>query len=150
MDNRETLRRRLRIQRRRAPRAATHPLAELLALFGGHLLPAFVHSLADSLAYSPLHSPTRIAMPTATKAKSSKQNPAKGQQSNSLPKADLPQSEQRRRQPVPQKHHDSAAERGEDQDPKDRQWNQQNYFRQSRHFRQSLVHVSLPRFLVVP
>jgi hypothetical protein len=114
---------------------------KLLALLGRHLFPALSHSLAHSLAYSPVHSPTRIAMPTATKAKSSEQNPAESQQSERLPEGDLRQSEQGRRQPVPQKHHYFAANPAEDHYPKDRQWRHYHQSRQSRHSHQSLVHV---------
>src|SRR5207253_2889847 len=96
---------RRRIQRCRAPRTIMKALAELLAFLRRHLLPALVHPLAHSLAYSPLHSPTRVAMPTTTRTKASEQNPAEGQQSESLPEANLPESKQRRRQPVPQVHY---------------------------------------------
>ena len=60
---------RVRIQRRRAPSAIMHALAELLALLRRHLIPALVHSLAYSVAYSSLHSPARMAMPAATEPK---------------------------------------------------------------------------------
>src|SRR5882724_5515272 len=121
------------------------PLAELLALLRRHLFPAFSHSLAYSLAYSPLHSSTRIAMPTTTHTKASEQNAAESQQSESLPEGNLPESEQRRRQPVPQEHHYFAADRGEDHYPQDRRWSHPN---QSLHSLLSVVHVSVPHLFV--
>ena len=65
-------------------------VAEPLALLRRHLLPTFGHSLANSLAYSPVHSPARMAMPTATKTKASEEDPAKRQQSDGLPEGDKP------------------------------------------------------------
>src|SRR5580692_7681444 len=76
--------------------------AELLSLLGRHLLPALVHTLVYS---SPHIGAT--AMTATTPA--SEQNPAESQQSDSLPEGDLPPSEQRRQQPVPQMHNELAA-----------------------------------------
>src|SRR5229473_4955359 len=82
-----------------ATRAPT--LAELLALLGRHPLPALGHALVNSLIYSPPHIGAR-AMTTTTPA--SEQNPAESKQSDSLPEGNLPPSEQRRQQPVPETH----------------------------------------------
>jgi hypothetical protein len=125
-----------------------HTLAESFLLLRRHLFPAVAHSLAYSLTYSPFHSPTRIAIPTATKTKASEQNPAESQQSYGLPEGDEPQSEQRWRQPIPQEHHHSTANCGEDHDPQDSQWRYYHQSRQSRHSHQSLVHVSVPHLFV--
>jgi hypothetical protein len=61
----------------------------------------------------------------ATTAKASEQNPAESQQSDSLPERNLPPSEQRRQQPVPQMQHHFAANRDENHD---HQWGQKNPF----------------------
>jgi hypothetical protein len=62
---------------------------------------------------------------TATQAFASEQNPAESQQSDSLPEGNLPPSEQRRQQPVPQLQHDFAANRYEN---RDHQWDQKKPF----------------------
>src|SRR6266699_397745 len=85
-------------------------LAELLALLRRHPLPAFGHS------------PPKIGAMKATTANASEQNPAENQQSDSLPEGNLPPSEQHRQQPVPQMHHQFAANCDEDRHPYDRQW----------------------------
>ena len=53
----------------------------------------------------------------ATTTQASEQNPAESQQSESLPEGNLPPSEQRRQQPVPQMHHHFAANPDEKRDP---------------------------------
>src|ERR1035438_4251358 len=70
----------------RSQAAATraHTLLELLALLGRHPLPAL------------LHSPLKLGAMTAAATKASEQNPAQGQQSETLPEGNLPPSEQRR------------------------------------------------------
>jgi hypothetical protein len=73
--------------------------------------------------------------------KASEQDSAESQQPKGLPEVDRPQSKQRRRQPVPQKLHNFAADPAEDGHPQDRQWSYQKQFRQSRHVLQSLSHV---------
>jgi len=78
-------------------------------------------------------------MTAATKAKASKQNPAESQQSESLQEGNLRQSEQRRRQPIPQKLYYFAANRGEDNYPHDCRWSHPN---------QSLSHVVFPHFFI--
>src|SRR5258708_16865995 len=117
------------------------PLADSLPLLRRHLLPALGQSLTHSLTHSIAHSTSRMGAmrATATKTKASEQNPAESQQAESLPESDLPQSEQHRRQPVPQQHHYSAANRGEDHDRYDRCWSYPN---------QSLSHVSSPHLFV--
>jgi hypothetical protein len=62
----------------------------------------------------------------------SEQNPAESQQSDSLPEGNLPPSEQRRQQPIPQMQHHFAANPREHHHPKDRQWSYPN---------QSLSHI---------
>src|SRR5258706_3285999 len=124
----------IRIQRRRAPRAIMKPLTELLALLRRHLLPALSHA------------PTRMAPTTTTaKTEASEQNSAESQQSDSLPEGNQPQSEQLRRQPIPQKHHYASANRGEDRHPCDRRW---SYPNQSLEFLLSVVHFSVPHLFV--
>ena len=46
----------------------------------------------------------------ATNANASEQNAAESQQSEGLPESDLPPSEQWRKQPVPEMHHQFAAD----------------------------------------
>src|SRR5437660_6499606 len=103
---------------RRLDGAATYPqaLAELLALLGRHSLPAF----GDS--------PPKIGAMKATTTNPSEQKPAQSQQSDSLPEGNLPPYEQHREQPVPQMHHQFAANCDEDRHPYDRQWCYPNQF----------------------
>jgi hypothetical protein len=56
---------------------------------------------------------------TAMTAKATEENPAKSQQSESLPKINLAPSEKHGRQPVPQVHHHFAENRDENCD---REW----------------------------
>jgi hypothetical protein len=58
--------------------------------------------------------------------KSSKQNPAERQKADGLPEGNELQSEQRRRQPVPQQHYYGATKRDEDHYPDDRRGNHPN------------------------
>jgi hypothetical protein len=64
----------------------------------------------------------------ATTTEASEQNPAESQQSDSLPEGDLPPSEQRRQQPIPQMHHYFAANRNESHHRQDRKWGYPNQF----------------------
>jgi hypothetical protein len=73
--------------------AAPHPLAELLALFGRHLVPALHHPVP------PVHRVARNA------AESAEQDLGQDQQTQSLPKTDRSPAEDIRHQPVPQAHH---------------------------------------------
>ena len=47
----------------------------------------------------------------------SEEYPAERQNSNSLPEGNLPPPEERRQQPVPQMHHDFAADEDKERDP---------------------------------
>src|SRR5713226_2452221 len=78
-----------------ATRAPT--LAELLALLGGHALPALVHALFDS--------PPHIGARRAMAGPSAKEDAAQRQQSQRLPEGDLAPAEERRQQPIPQVQH---------------------------------------------
>src|ERR1700678_1638079 len=82
-----------------AAATAAQALAKSLALFRRHLLPA-LEVLAATLAAI-----------TAVPAKAAEENPAKHQQSQSLPEADRTPSEQRRQQPIPKMHDQFAKER---------------------------------------
>src|ERR1700688_5269906 len=107
-------RRRLGIRRLEWPATSTEALPELLAFLGRHLLPALVHA-----------SPHIRARAMTTKA--SEQNAAESQQSDGLPKGNLAPSEQRRCQPIPQMHHQFAANPDEDHYSQDRQRSYPNH-----------------------
>src|SRR5580658_5327436 len=93
----------LRFTRRRCEAGTTTApaIAEFFAFLGSHLFPALVHALFDS-------APAFGAMRPA-KTMASKENAAESQQSESLPEGNLVPSEERRRQPVPEMHHQLAA-----------------------------------------
>jgi hypothetical protein len=78
--------------------AFAHALPELFPLFGRHVLAALGHS------------PPRIGAMKAATANASEQNPAESQQSDSLPEGNLPPSEQRWQQPIPQVQYYFAAD----------------------------------------
>src|SRR5260370_36865620 len=89
-----------------ATRAPT--LAELVALFGRHALPPFVHSLPDALIDSPPHMGARRAMA----APSAEEDAAQRQKSQRLPESDLAPAEERRQQPIPKWPHCFPPEEG--------------------------------------
>src|SRR5690349_19850665 len=85
---------------RRLEWAAASPktVAELFPFLRRHVVPALGHP------------PPKIGAMKTTASNAPEQNPAESQQSDSLPESDLPPSEQRRQQPIPQVHHDFAAD----------------------------------------
>src|SRR5271155_6085479 len=94
--------------------AFAHALPELFPLFGRHVLAALGHS------------PPIIGAMKAATTNASEQNPAESQQSDSLPEGNLPPSEQRRQQPIPQVQYYFAADDDNEQHPQDRQRNNEN------------------------
>src|SRR5207253_5821786 len=120
---------RIRIQRRRGPRAIHNPLADSFPFLRRHRLTAIAHS------------PSRIeaTRATYTHTKISEKNPAESEQSESLPEGNLPPSEQRRQIPVPQMHHHFATNGDENHHPQNRHWPHPNH---------SLSHVVFPHLLI--
>src|ERR1700735_5225532 len=84
--------------------ATAKSLTGFFAFFGGHLLPPLGHS------------PAAVGTMRAAHTKAAEQNPAESQQADSLPEGNLAPSEQRRQQPVPQMHHECAADHDEKSD----------------------------------
>src|SRR5260370_30719385 len=78
-----------------ATRAPTLP--ELLAVLGGHALPALVHALFDS--------PPHMGAGRAMAAPSAEEDAAQRQKSQRLPEGDLAPAEERRHQPIPKAQH---------------------------------------------
>src|SRR5437870_8616752 len=103
---------RIRIQRCRGPRAILKPLADSFPFLRRHRLTALTHSPSRIGAMRATHTHTKV----------SEQNPAESEQSESLPEANLPPSEQRRQIPVPQMHHHFATNPDENRHP---QWRRQ-------------------------
>src|SRR5260370_20718424 len=101
-----------------ATRAPTLP--ELLAVLGGHALPALVHALFDS--------PPNIGARRAMAAPSAKEDAAQRQKSQRLPEGDLAPAKERRQQPLPQIHHQFAADGDKYRDRQDRQRSNENPF----------------------
>jgi hypothetical protein len=88
-------------------------LTQSLAFLGRHLIKAVIDALAHTAAYLFDRRLARMAATSAAAPETAEQNPAQGEQAKRLPEGDRPQSEQLRRQPIPQKHYYSAADRAE-------------------------------------
>jgi hypothetical protein len=104
--------------------SSSRALAELFTFFRSHLLPALGHSPFPSFGHAPSH----IGANRATGAKASEQNPAESQQTESLPEINFPPSEQLRREPVPQMHHNFAANYDDNSDAEQGQRGYKNHF----------------------
>ena len=59
---------------------------------------------------------------------SAEEDAAQRQKSKRLPEGDLAPAEERRQQPVPQMHHQFAADEDKNRDRQDRQWSHPNPF----------------------
>src|SRR6476469_1643102 len=88
----------------------TPALAQFFALFGGHALPALVHTF--------LHATPHVGT-TPAKTVAAKKDAAQRKNSNGLPEGNLAHAKQHRRQPVPQAHHNFPADEDKKRHPQD-------------------------------
>src|SRR5262249_17998395 len=93
--------------------AFANALPETLSLLGSHMVPAVGETIYHSIDHTVCHAKAVTRIPRPVHSESSEQDPAEGQQSEGLPEAEQRQSEERRRQPVPQQLHDFAADEDE-------------------------------------
>jgi hypothetical protein len=111
------------------PATSAHALAEALTFFRRHMLPARAHARPQSL-------PNIRAMKAT--AKVSEQNPAEGEQPDSLPEGNLPPSKYCRQIPIPQMHHHFTA--NENKKGEHERGSHGNPF--------SFSHISVPHFFI--
>src|ERR1051325_7250561 len=98
-----------RLGLRRFESAAFPALAGFFALFRRHLFPPFLHAFSHSFRHAFSYAVTHVPFSAARSPPATEQNPAEKQQSQRLPERNQAPSEQRRQQPIPQMHHNLAA-----------------------------------------
>ena len=81
--------------------AGVEPVAEFGLFFGGHLFPAFLHTVAPVAA---------IARAGAAATESTEEEPTENEQTEALPKRDGGEMEERGHEPVPQMENDLAKD----------------------------------------
>src|SRR5215813_13405487 len=84
----------------------TYPLSEPFPLLGGHVLPAVGHSIGYAIGYATAH----IGTVGAVASESAEKDTAQHQNSEGLPEGNRSETEEWRQQPIPQGHHDLAAD----------------------------------------
>src|SRR5229473_854938 len=108
----------------RRPEAPTfaHALPESFSLFRCHVLAALFHATSE------------IGATGTVPSMSAEKDPAQRQKSKRLPEGDLAPADERRQQPIPQAHHDFAAEDDKCEHRQNRQWSKENPFPSHVHF----------------